>query len=195
MMRPGDIFPESGNRLPPVDRDRLDAEGQALYDEVAGDAHSLVGFKGPAGITLHSPRLYALNRKVNQFLRFGSGLDPRMRELMILVAAREMDSHFEWRAHEIVAKREGLEDELIDIVRKRKRIRGIGEKEAALIKLGREAFGKHRVKRSTYAQAIELFGEETLVNLVALMGNYAATALSLAVFAQELPDGATSTLD
>jgi 4-carboxymuconolactone decarboxylase len=195
MMRPGDIFPESGNRLPPVDRGHLDAEGQALYDEVTGDARSLVGLKGPAGIMLHSPRLYALNRKVNQFLRFESGLDVRMRELMILVAAREMDSHFEWRAHEIAAKSEGLEDALIEIVRKRKRVRGIGEKEAALIELGREAFGKHRVKRSTYAKAIELFGEEMLVNLVALMGAYAATALSLAVFAQELPDGAESTLD
>jgi 4-carboxymuconolactone decarboxylase len=194
-MRLGDVYPESGNRLPPVEREALDADGQALYDEVAGDSRSLVGFKGPAGITLHSPRLYAMSRRVNQFLRFESGLDVRLRELMILVAAREMDSHFEWHAHEIVAKGEGLEDELIDIVRKRKRVRGIGEKEAAIIKLGREAIGKHRVRRSTYAAAIELFGAETLVNLVALMGSYAATAMSLAVFAQQLPDGAKSKLD
>jgi 4-carboxymuconolactone decarboxylase len=178
-----------------VERDALDAAGQALYDEVAGDTRSLVGFKGPAGIMLHSPRLYAINRRVNQFLRFESGLDVRLRELMILVAAREMDSHFEWHAHEIVAKREGLEDELIDIVRHRKGVRGIGEKEAAIIKLGREAIGRHRVRRSTYAKAIELFGAETLVNLVALMGSYAATAMSLAVFAQQLPDGAKSKLD
>jgi 4-carboxymuconolactone decarboxylase len=194
-MRSGDVYPESGSRLPPVERDGLDAAGQALYDEVAGDSRSLVGFKGPAGIMLHSPRLYAINRRVNQFLRFESGLDVRLRELMILVAAREMDSHFEWHAHEIVAKREGLEDELIDIVRNRKRVRGIGEKEAAIIKLGREAIGRHRVRRSTYAKAIELFGAETLVNLVALMGSYAATAMSLAVFAQQLPDGAKSNLD
>lgn len=195
MLRPGDVYPESGNRLPPVERESLDPDGQALYDEVAGDARSLVGFKGPAGITLHSPRLYAISRRVNTFLRFESGLDVRLRELMILVAAREMDSHFEWHAHEAVARREGLEDELIDIVRHRKRVRGIGEKEAAIIKLGREAIGRHRVRRSTYAKAIELFGAETLVNLVALMGSYAATAMSLAVFAQQLPDGATSSLE
>jgi 4-carboxymuconolactone decarboxylase len=194
MMRPGDIYPESGSRLPPVDRDRLDPAGQALYDEVAADKHSLVGFRGPAGIMLHSPQLYGIHRKVNQFLRFGSGLDERLRELMILVAAREMDSHFEWRAHEIVAKRVGLEDEIVDIVRNDKRVRGIGKKEAAIINLGREAMRKHRVRRSTYAKAIALFGTETLVNLVALMGSYAATAMSLAVFAQQLPDGAKSKL-
>jgi 4-carboxymuconolactone decarboxylase len=195
MMRSGDIFPGSGSRLPAVDRDQLDPVGQGLYDEVAADTRSLVGFRGPAGIGLHSPQLYALHRKVNQFLRFGSGLDARLRELMILVAAREMDSQFEWHAHEAAAKREGLEDEIIDIVRKRKRVRGIGEKETAIIKLGREALGKHRVKRSTYANAIELFGAETLVNLTALIGAYATTAITLSVFAQQLPDGAKSTLD
>jgi 4-carboxymuconolactone decarboxylase len=194
-MRSGDIFPESGSRLPAVDRNQLDAAGQALYDEVTADTRSLVGLRGPAGISLHSPQLYALHRKVNQFLRFGSGLDARLRELMILVAAREMDSHFEWAAHESAAKREGLEDEIIDIVRRRKRIRGVGPKEAAIIKLGREALGKHRVRRSTYAEAIELFGAETLVNLTALMGAYATTALTLAVFAQQLPDGVKSKLD
>lgn len=194
-MRSGDIFPGSGSRLPAVDRDQLDSVGQALYDEVAADTRSLVGFRGPAGIGLHSPQLYALHRKVNQFLRFGTGLDARLRELMILVAAREMDSHFEWHAHEAAAKREGLEDEIIDIVRKRKRVRGLGDKETAIIKLGREALGKHRVKRSTYAQALELFGTETLVNLTALIGAYATTAITLTVFAQQLPDGTKSTLD
>jgi 4-carboxymuconolactone decarboxylase len=194
MMRSGDIYPETGSRLPPVDRNRLDPAGQALYDEAAGDTRSLVGLKGPAGIMLHSPTLYAVHRKVNQFLRFESGLDERLRELMILVAAREMDSHFEWRAHEIVGKRVGLDDDLIDIVRHRKRVRGLGDQEAAIIKLGREAIGKHRVRRSTYAKALEVFGAETLVNLVALMGNYAATAMTLSVFAQELPDGAKSKL-
>jgi 4-carboxymuconolactone decarboxylase len=194
-MRSGDIFPGSGSRLPAVDRDQLDPAGQGLYDEVAADTRSLVGFRGPAGIGLHSPQLYQLHRKVNQFLRFGSGLDARLRELMILVAAREMDSQFEWHAHETAAKREGLEDEIIDIVRKRKRVRGLGDKETAIIKLGREALGKHRVKRATYAKAIELFGAETLVNLTALIGAYATTAITLTVFAQQLPDGAKSTLD
>ena len=80
-------------------------------------------------------------------------------------------------------------------MRHRKRVRGLGDKEAVIIKLGREAIGKHRVRRATYAKAIELFGAETLVNLMSLMGQYAATAMLLSVFAQQLPDGAKSTLD
>jgi 4-carboxymuconolactone decarboxylase len=194
-MRSGDVYPQSGNRLPPVERAELDPDGQALYDEHAADARSLAGFRGPAGILLRSPRYYRVHRKLNGFLRFDTGLDARLRELTILVTARETDAQFEWYMHESAAKREGLEDAIIDIVRNRKRVRGIGDKEAAIIKLGREALGKHRVRRSTYAKALELFGAEALVNLVSLMGEYAATAATLAVFAQQLPDGEKSTLD
>jgi 4-carboxymuconolactone decarboxylase len=194
-MRPGDVYPESGNRLPPVERAELDADGQSLYDEHAADARSLAGFRGPAGILLRSSRYYRVHRQVSQFVRFGSGLDARLRELAILVTAREFDARFEWFMHESAAKREGLEDDIVDVVRRRKSVRGLGAKEAAIVRLGREAFGKHRVKRSTYAAALEAFGVETLVNLIALMGEYAATAAALAVFAQQLPNGATSTLD
>jgi 4-carboxymuconolactone decarboxylase len=194
-VRTGDVYPESGNRLPLIERAELDADGQALYDEHGADSRSLAGFRGPAGILLRSPRYYRVHRKLNQFLRFETGLDPRLRELAILVTAREVEAHFEWHAHEDAARREGLEDEIIDVVRRRKGVRGIGRKEAAIIKLGREALGKHRVRRSTYSEALELFGAETLVNLVALMGEYASTAATLAVFAQLLPGGASSTLD
>lgn len=193
--RPGDVFPESGSRLPRVQRDALDAASQELYDGIMSDPRSLRGLRGPAGISLNSPQLYRRSREHSQYLRFESGLDERLRELAILVTAREMDSHFEWHAHEAEGKRLGLGDEVIDIVRKRKRVHGVGAKEAAIIALGREAFRKHRVRRSTYATAIELFGAQTLVNLVSLMGEYAATALKLHVFAQQLPEGATSNLD
>ena len=194
-MKPGDVHPESGNRLTPVDRATLDPDERAFYDEVAGDARTIAGLRGPAGISLHSPRLYARSRKANQYLRYECGLDARLRELTILVTAREVDAHFEWHAHEAVAKSAGLEDAIIDIVRHRKRVRGMGDKEAAIIKLGREAIGRHRVRRSTYAKAVELFGAEMLVNITALMGSYSSTAILLAVFAQQLPDGAKSRLD
>lgn len=194
-MRPGDIVPESGNRLAPVERETLDPDARAFYDEVAADARTIAGLRGPAGISLHSPRLYVRSRKANQYLRYECGLDARLRELTILVVAREMDAHFEWHAHETVAKKEGLEAGIIDIVRHRKPVRGLGDKETAIIKLGREAFGRHRVRRSTYADAFELFGAEMLVNITALMGSYASTAILLAVFGQQLPDGAKSRLD
>ena len=39
-------------------------------------------------------------RALNRYLRFEAGFTPRMREIAILATAREMDSQFEWCAHE-----------------------------------------------------------------------------------------------
>ena len=58
-----------------------------------------------------------------------------------------------------------------------------------IITLGRETFGKRKVSSQTFARAIKLFGKEGLVNLVALMGNYAATAAMLCVMDMQLDDG------
>lgn len=194
MMLPPDIDPDSRSRLPLVKRDDLDEFGKNVYDETAGDSRSLVGLRGPGGIRLHSPKLTANTRGANNYLRFGAGLDPRLSELTILVTAREFDQHFEWHAHEPAALKAGLEPQVIDIVRNRKPADGIGEKEAALIRLGREAIGKHKVTPETFAEALRLLGKEALLHYVSLMGSYAATAILLTVFDQHLPEGKTSTL-
>jgi 4-carboxymuconolactone decarboxylase len=194
MALPPDIYPESHNRLPLVRRDEFDEFGQKIFDETAGDSRSLVGLQGPGGIRLHSPALTANTRPASQWLRFGAGLDKRLAELTILVAAREMNAHFEWHAHEPAALKAGLEPTVIDVVRHRKPLAGLGEREAALIAVGREAIGKHRVSAATFADALRVFGKEQLLHYVSLMGSYAATAILLAVFDQHLPDGATSAL-
>ena len=113
----------------------------------------------------------------------------RLSELAILVTARELDQQFEWTAHEPAALKAGLEPAIIDIVKYRKPIAGMGEKEAAIIQLGREAVGKRKVSSDTFARALKLFGRESLVNLVALMGQYSATAVLLNTFDQHVAPG------
>ena len=45
------------------------------------------------------------------------------------------------------------------------------------------------VCRETFAQALKQFGQRRLVDLVALMGNYAATAALLTAFDMQLDPG------
>jgi hypothetical protein len=40
-------------------------------------------------------------------------------------------------------------------------------------------FSEHQVAADTFARALKLFGPQTLVNLVSLMGDYSATAALL----------------
>src|SRR6202142_949643 len=179
-MYPDDIDPESGCRLPLPRREELSPEAHHAYDRIAAPGSgNLRGLRGPGGIQLHSPELSRHARPLNRYLRFDSGLGGRVRELAILVTARELDSQFEWAAHEAEARREGLVPELIDIVRHRRDLTGLDAADPIIIPLGREVFGARRVSPQTYASALALLGRRKLVDLVALMGNYAATAALL----------------
>lgn len=187
---PSDVFPESLSRLPLRTREEMDEQGRRLYDAVVGpESRTLVGLQGPSGISLHSPRLGELQRAVNQYLRFDTALGRRLTELAILVAARELDSQFEWTAHEPAALIEGLEPRIIDVVKRRRPVSGLGAKEAAIVTLGRELFRRRKVQSRTFARAVELFGRQGVLELVALMGNYAATALVFRAVDQRLRPG------
>lgn len=187
---PDDIDPDSGCRLPLPRRDELSAEDQATYDRLsATGGDNLRGLRGPGGIQLHSPELSRRSRPLNRYLRFEAGLGERVRELAILVTARELDSQFEWAAHEDEARHAGVASELIEIVRHRRALDGVVEVDAAIIALGREIFGARRVSPATFARCLAQFGRRKLVDLVALMGNYAATAALLTAFDMQLDPG------
>lgn len=189
-VRPPDIDPESGCRLPLPTREDLDETGQASYDRLAiPGSGNLRGLRGPGGIQLHSPELSRRSRPVNHYLRFESGLSGRVRELAILVTARAHDSQFEWAAHEAEALKEGVPQAAVEAVRHRRGTEDLAEEDAIVIQLGREIFESRKVASETFARALDHFGRTALVNLVALMGNYAATAALLTAFDMQLDEG------
>jgi 4-carboxymuconolactone decarboxylase len=189
-MYPDDIDPDSGCRLPLPRREELSAEAQQAFDRIAAPGNgNLRGLRGPGGIQLHSPELSRHSRPLNRYLRFEAGLGGRLRELAILVTARELDSQFEWAAHEAEALREGIAPQLIQVIRHRRALDGLDEADASVIALGREIFGARKVSRETYARALAQFGRRRLVDLVALMGNYAAAAALLTAFDMQLDPG------
>jgi len=179
---PKDVYPDSLSRFPLLTR-----ELRKLYATVVGpQSRTLVGLRGPGGIWLHSPKLAGFVRSANQYLRFETALDRRLTELAILVTARELHNQFEWTAHEPAALKEGLEPKIIDVVKRGRPIAGVGKKEALIVGFGRELFRTRKVRSGTFARAVELFGRRGVLELAALMGNYAGTALILAAVDQQL---------
>ena len=189
-MIPADIDPDSGFRLPLPKREAMDADGQRLYDEVAHPTGiNIRGLRGPGGIQLYSPKLARFARPLNRYLRQEAGLSPRLREVAILVTAREFSSQFEWAAHEPEALKAGVPRATIEIIKHRRPASGLAEEDAAIIALGREAFGAKQVSSATFARVLKAFGAHQLADIVALMGNYAGTAILLATFDMQLDDG------
>jgi len=191
---PRDVFEASLSRLPLLTRDELDAQGQEHYDTVVSpQSRTLVGLRGPSGIWLHSPKLAGFLRSANQYLRFETALDRRLTELAILVTARELDNQFEWAAHEPAALAEGLDRRIIEVVKRRKPLgrlgKQVGRREAVIIAFGRELFAKRKLSSATFAHAVDLFGRRGVLELAALMGNYAMTAVILDAVDQQLHPG------
>src|SRR5215468_294947 len=186
---PSDIDPQSGFRLPLPKREDLDEVGKRHYDRVAAPGASIAGLKGPSGIGLYSPKAAEHARALNRYLRFEAGFSPRIREIAILTTAREMDSQFEWSAHEPEALKEGVEPRVIDVIKHRQSTSGLDESAATVIELGRQIFRDHKVAPETFAKAKALFGPNKLIELVMLMGNYAGTAALLTAVNMQLHSG------
>ena len=121
--------------------------------------------------------------------RWESPVGRPLLELAILITAREHDAPFEWSLHEMEAVAVGLDPDVIDVVRHREPLSGLGDREAVIIQAGREIFGEHRLSQETYRRAVELFGEANYVDVVDLMARYAGTAARLAAFNQYMPPG------
>lgn len=186
---PADIHAATGNRFPAIKREELNDAGKRLYD-----ARGVADGFGPGAIRLYSPPVAESMTSINDYLRRKSGLEARLVELAILVTARELDCEYVWTAHEPAALKAGLQQQIIDAVKYRRPLTGLGEKEAVIIELGRDSIGKHKVASATFARAVKQFGHQGVVNIVALIGDYAATSILLNVADQHVRPRDTSLL-
>ena len=175
---PDDVHPVSRSRLPPVDREELDAARRAAYDAAV---------EGPAGAPTGAAALRLHGSGAS--LRFDAPMGRQLTELTILTTAREYDQPFEWALHELEALAVGLDAGIIDIVRHRKPITALSDREAIIIEVGRELFGTRRLGADTYARALGLLGKTNLVDVIDVMGSYASTAATLTAFNQRMPAG------
>ena len=173
---PKDVYADSRSRLPLIKREDLNEQGKKAYDAaVAGASNGRL--EGVAAIRLH---------RSGVDVRWDSPVGRRLTELAIITTAREHDQPYEWSLHEMEALSVGLEPSVADVVRHRRPLTGLGDKEAAIIQFGRE-LGEHKVSSETYARALKLFGKTDLVDIVDLMAQYASTAANLTAANQWMP--------
>jgi 4-carboxymuconolactone decarboxylase len=184
---PADIDAASLTRLPPVQRKDLDEKGQKIFDSLAGP-NNTGPLRGILGLGIYNPSLAeALHLLHDSVIKDGT-LGNRINELAILVATREEQMSLnEWYSHEATALKVGIEQPVIDVIKFGKEPAGLAEKDAVVIRFGRELFrGKH-VRPETFAKAVEMFGRRGTVELIGVMGDYAMVGMMLQAVDQQLP--------
>lgn len=182
---PPDIHPESLSRLPLLSRDDLDDEGKAAYDDIVGDRPA--PRTGPVPTSLYSARIARNWDDLNGFLRYNGSLSPRHTEVAICVAAWEIEQQYEYSAHEPAALRYGAPQAVIDTIKYDREPVGLSPEETIIIRLGRQLMREHRVDSDIYAEAVRLFGEKGVVELVTVMGDYVMVGMVLTTIDQHLP--------
>ena len=176
---PPDIDPVTLSRLPPPTAADLDDEAERL---LAARTDYKPG-PGPTHITVYAPR----DRSLGIPSGTNSPVGPRLFQLAALIGARECDQQYEWSAHEPAGLRQGLEQQVIDVVKFDKSVTGLDEKDATVITFGRAMFREHRVSSELWAKMVELFGRQHTVDLMSIMTDYHRVGLMLNAVDQHLP--------
>ena len=192
---PADIDPASGNRLPLPNRADMNESDRKLFDEVMKVQESGLGSreKERPQVRLYSPTLSKALSDAHHYLKYDTGFGDRTTTIAVLTTARELTNQFEWTQWEEHARNQKdsrkVEPAVIDVIKYCKPVTGLQEKDAAIIKLGREIFGTRQVSSATFAEVLRLFGRRGTVDLVELMALYAATGAELVAFDQQLHAG------
>lgn len=194
---PKDVYPDSFGRLPLLKREQLDANGKKVWDELIAQGgtqftneYAIRTFcdesKTPASqlqpcipgtwnMRLYSPYVAKQTYELRYYLGHESELGPILEEVAVLVAAREVSgvgNVYLWTDHERNARQMGIPPNVIDIIKYRKPIGGIGEKESCVIEFGRELIGPGPLTSETFAHALKLFGKKGVAELTEELGQY-----------------------
>jgi len=192
---PSDIDAGSGNRLPVPKRESLSPADQKLWDEIEGSLSAGLPAleKDRPLVRMYSPGVAKGLGEAHHYLKYDAGIDDRMMTVAVLTVTRELTNQFEWTQWEQHARDPKdpryLEPYVINTIRDCKSVTGLGEKDAAVITLGRELFGPRKVSPETFAKVLQLFGPRKTVDLQEMMSLYAATTDELVMFDQQLHPG------
>ena len=170
-------------RVPYVAREELDAEGQAIYDQIRQDRNAAeVGLQFRA--LLHSPKAAGHLTSMGAQLRFQSSMPDSLKELAIILVAREWTSGIEWTGHA----------DVIESIRTWKAPEGLDADEAKVARFVHESLRGRDVSDETFSAVQELLGVQGVVDLTLTVSYYSALAIAQNALKPEMGAGRISTL-
>ena len=175
------------DRMPLIPSDQLTAEQSAAIEELRNVRG--IELRGPWIPLLRSPEVLRRARAMGDYLRYNSALPPRLSEFLILLTAREWQQQYEWQAHHDIAIEAGVPSATAAAIAEGRRPAEMSAEESALYGLFGELHDSHNVSDSTYATAEALFGEQGVVDAVAIIGYYTLLAMVMNTAQTGLPLG------
>jgi 4-carboxymuconolactone decarboxylase len=150
-------------RIAPVaGKSDVPLEHHAVVDEVV---KVFGGVRGPFSIMLHSPRLAERVLPLVTFFREGSVVEPRLRSLAILAAVREREAAYVWAAQVGAARRAGVPEPTIDLLRAKGDPAALTADERDIVRYTRQLMRTNRVDQPLFDALKDRHGVQWLVEL------------------------------
>ena len=157
---------------------------------VAGSAATAGTSPGsPFSVFLRSPEVGELLQRVGSYIRVKSSLGFKLNELAILITARHWNAQYEWFAHHRLALQAGLDPEIAKAIAQGNRPSNMPADEAIIYDFCTELHQQKAVSDPTYQATLQRFGEQGLMDLIAVNGYYSLVAMVLNVDRTPIPDG------
>lgn len=173
------------DRLRPIPPDQMtEAQRRAAQAVIEGPRGALYG---PFVPLLRSPELLENAQRMGEYLRYRSAIGVRLSELAILVTARQWNQKVEWAIHAPIAAQVGVPPDVINAIARRERPQGMLVDEAVVHDFCIELHQNKEVSDRIYADAVALFGEQGVVDLMGLNGYYTFLAMVMNTARTEVP--------
>jgi len=176
-----------------VEREELDAEGQEIYDRIRRDRNSpTVSLQFRA--LLNSPKAAGHLTSMGAQLRFQSAMPENLKELAIILVAREWNSDIEWTAHAALAAKAGVSAASIEAIRTKKAPEGLTADEQVVARFVHELIRRKDVPDAVFGAVEKLLGTRGAVDLTLTCSYYTALSLAQTALKLGMEPGKASTL-
>jgi 4-carboxymuconolactone decarboxylase len=158
-------------RIPPIrGKEDVAPEYHHVVDQVVG---VFGGVRGPFSMLLHSPKLAEKVLPLVIFNRAESMVEGKLRSLAILAAVREREADYVWAAQVGAARRAGVREAAIDVIRAKGDATALTEDERDIISYTRQLMRANRVDQTLFDRLKNRYGVQWLVELTAAANYFA----------------------
>ena len=158
-------------RVAPVTgKSEVPAEHHAVVDRVMKVFGNV---RGPFSMLLHSPKLAERILPLVTFFRDESVVDAKLRSIAILSAVREREAAYVWAAQVGAARRNGLGEEVIDLLRAKGDPAKLPTEERDIVTYVRQLMRTNRVDQAVFDALKNRHDAQWMVELTAAANYFA----------------------
>jgi 4-carboxymuconolactone decarboxylase len=178
---------EDGRRFTLLTEATMTPRQRQTYDRIVSGPRK--GATGPFNALLRSPDVADRVQKVGEYVRFQTTIPAALNEMAILITGRFWSAQFEFWAHRRLARTAGLADAIIDAIAEGRRPPTMSDDERIVYEFCTELFRDKAVSDRTFQSAVDRFGEQGVIDLIAASGYYSIVSMVLNVDRYPLPAG------